>query len=107
MDAGDPGTAEYRQHVLKGSNSAIVVGGFGITEGVDEATFDAWYERHKLLPWARQDLVFKMKNTTEAQARALDHSEQKNGLERLSPDKLPSGVEEDKGAMAKVRQATR
>jgi len=48
-----------------------------------------------------------MKNTTEAQARALDHSEQKNGLERLSPDKLPSGVEEDKGAMAKVRQATR
>lgn len=105
LQMGIPDTEGYREIKLKGANEATVVGGFGITENVDEALFDAWYASHKTLPWAKQGLVFKAKNRAEAEARAVDNTEQKSGFERLSPDKLPKGLEEDKEAMKGVRAA--
>lgn len=107
LEIGERGTDTYKQVVLRGQSAGNIVGGFGLTENVDENAFDRWLETNKALPWAKQGLVFKMRNTTEASARALDHSEQKTGLERLTPDKLPGGVAEDADAMKKVRAATK
>lgn len=84
---------------LNGSNSAIVVGGYGLTDGVDKDAFDKWLEVHKDQPYVKKDLVFAQSKASSAQAKAVENEEVKSGLEGLPQDKPAPGIEKDKEAM--------
>ena len=93
MEMGTLGTPEYRRVTLKGANSATVVGGYGLTEHVDEALFDAWVKKNSWLEFIKQGLVFKQARADDARAQAADTAEMRSGFERLAPKDFPKGVE--------------
>lgn len=78
---------------LNGSNSALVVGGHGITQGVDKAHFDAWMALHRESPMVKNELIFSHDKVREVQAKAADNAEKRNGFEGLDPKKPAPGIE--------------
>lgn len=84
---------------LNGSNSSFVVGGYGLTEGVDKEAFEKWLEVHKNQPYVKRDLVFAQAKTNSAQSKASENEKVRSGLEGLPQDKPAPGIEVDKEAM--------
>ena len=82
---------------LSGSNSSLVVGGYGLTEGVDKDAFEKWLVAHKDQPYVKRDLVFAQAKTNSAQAKASENSKVKSGLEGLPQDKPMAGIEKADG----------
>lgn len=80
---------------LNGVNAAKVIGGFGLTDNVDEAFFDEWVRVNGELKFLKAGHVFKMPSVGEATARAMDYEKLRSGMEPLDPNKTPRGVEED------------
>ena len=82
---------EARQ-VLKGANSSLVVGGHGITEGVDKEFFDAWAAKNKDLSFIKGGFVFAHEKAANVSAEAKDRAGQKTGLEPLDPKAKPANI---------------
>lgn len=82
---------------LNGSNSSLVVGGYGLTEGVDKDAFEKWLSVHKDQPYVKKDLVFAQAKTNSAQAKASENAQVKSGLEGLPQDKPMAGIEKSDG----------
>jgi hypothetical protein len=82
---------------LKGSNSSLVVGGYGLTEGVDKDAFDKWLSVHKNQPYVENELVFAQAKTNSAQAKASENAKVNSGLEGLPQDKPMPGIEKSDG----------
>ena len=82
---------------INGVNSSLIVGGFGLTEGVDAAFFDAWMSANKHTAIVKNELIFAQSKTSEAQAEAKDKAANKSGLEGLGKQDLPKGVTEAEG----------
>lgn len=64
----------------------------GITENVDEAFFDKWVIDHRDSNIVRNKLVWKVKNRTEAKARAIGETQNDFGMEPRDPTKLGGKV---------------
>ena len=71
---------------IAGANSALVIGGYGLTENVDRAFMDAWLLEFKSNPLVKNGLVFIQEKTNNAQAQAKDQAKFKSGLEPIEPD---------------------
>lgn len=84
---------------LNGANSSQVIGGYGLTEGVDKAAFDKWLKTHASQPYVKNELVFAQAKTNSAQDKAQENASVKTGLEGLPQDKPAPGIEVDKEAM--------
>lgn len=84
---------------LNGGNSANIVGGYGLTEGVDKDSFEKWLSIHKDQPYVKNELVFAQAKANSAAAKAVENAEVKSGLEGLSQEKPMAGIEVDKEAM--------
>ncbi|HFF9139736.1 TPA: hypothetical protein ACQ9T4_002877 [Yersinia enterocolitica] len=82
---------------LNGSNSSLVFGGYGLTEGIDKDAFDKWLSVHKDQPYVKNDLVFAQAKTNSAQAKASENAKVKSGLEGLPQDKPMPGIEKSDG----------
>ncbi|CNH40334.1 Uncharacterised protein [Yersinia frederiksenii] len=82
---------------LNGSNSSLVFGGYGLTEGVDKDAFDKWLSVHKNQPYVKNELVFAQAKTNSAQAKASENAKVKSGLEGLPQDKPMPGIEKADG----------
>ncbi|EOB5436647.1 hypothetical protein [Yersinia enterocolitica] len=82
---------------LNGSNSSLVFGGYGLTEGVNKDAFDKWLSVHKNQPYVKNDLVFAQAKTNSAQAKASENAKVKSGLEGLPQDKPMPGIEKADG----------
>lgn len=82
---------------LNGSNSSLVFGGYGLTEGVDKDAFDKWLSVHKNQPYVKNELVFAQAKTNSAQAKASENAKVKSGLEGLPQDKPMPGIEKVDG----------
>ena len=82
---------------LNGANSSVVIGGYGITEGVDKDAFDKWLSVHKEQPYVKRELVFAQAKTNSAQAKATENARVKTGLEGLPQDKPMAGIEKSDG----------
>lgn len=78
--------------VLNGANSSTIIGGYGLTEGVDKAFFDAWMEKNEHLPFVRNQTVFAQAKTEDARASALEKAGEKTGFEGMSDADMPAGV---------------
>ena len=83
---------------LKGTNSSNVIGGYGLTEGVDKAFMDEWLKRNAGITMVQKKFVFIQKNEKDAKAQAKDNAENKTGMEPMNPDKPGKGLEKADGA---------
>lgn len=72
---------------LNGSSSSLVIGGYGLTEGVPAEFFEAWMKAYADSPAVTNGLVFAQEKAADARAQALDQAEIKTGLEPLNPNK--------------------
>ncbi|EOV0647698.1 hypothetical protein ACOIOT_003404 [Cronobacter turicensis] len=82
---------------LNGANSSNVVGGYGLTEGVDKDAFEKWMEVHKNQPYVKNELVFAQAKANSAQSKANENASVKSGLEGLPQDKPAPGIEKADG----------
>ncbi|ELY4860545.1 hypothetical protein SM110_004303 [Cronobacter sakazakii] len=82
---------------LNGANSSNVVGGYGLTEGVDKDAFEKWMEVHKNQPYVKNELVFAQAKANSAQSKATENASIKSGLEGLPQDKPAPGIEKADG----------
>ncbi|EOC0832052.1 hypothetical protein [Cronobacter sakazakii] len=82
---------------LNGSNSSNVVGGYGLTDGVDKDAFEKWLEVHKNQPYVKNELVFAQAKANSAQSKATENASIKSGLEGLPQDKPAPGIEKADG----------
>ncbi|ELQ6249048.1 hypothetical protein AUN02_14555 [Cronobacter sakazakii] len=82
---------------LNGANSSNVVGGYGLTEGVDKDAFEKWLEAHKNQPYVKNELVFAQAKANSAQSKATENASVKSGLEGLPQDKPAPGIEKADG----------
>ncbi|EGT4273709.1 hypothetical protein VWS36_004198 [Cronobacter sakazakii] len=82
---------------LNGANSSNVVGGYGLTEGVDKDAFEKWLEVHKNQPYVKNELVFAQAKANSAQSKATENASVKSGLEGLPQDKPAPGIEKADG----------
>lgn len=82
-----------KTQVLKGTNSALIIGGHGITEGVDKDFFDAWMAANKESAAVINGLIFSHSKTESAKAEAAEKADNKNGFEGLNQAKPMPGIE--------------
>ncbi|WP_096978830.1 hypothetical protein [Escherichia coli] len=84
---------------LNGANAANVIGGYGLTDGVDKEAFEKWLEVHKEQPYVKNELVFAQSKAASARDKARENTKVKTGLEGLLQDKPVDGVVKDEAAM--------
>jgi len=83
-----------KQVLINGSNSSLIIGGHGITEGVDKDFFEAWIAENKELSTVKGGFIFAHGKTEDAKAEAKDRKKNKTGLEPLDQEKKPTGIQE-------------
>jgi hypothetical protein len=74
---------------IKGANSSAIIGGHGITEGVDKELFDAWMIANKDLSFVKKGFIFAHEVNKNVSAEAKDRRLEKTGLEALDPKDMP------------------
>lgn len=84
-----PGAAPVR---LNGANSSNVIGGHGLTEGVDKEFFDKWASIYKDFKPLKLGLIFAQEKAASAQAQAKEQAANKTGFEGLDPQNPTPGV---------------
>lgn len=82
---------------LNGANSSNVVGGYGLTEGVEKDAFEKWLEVHKNQLYVKNELVFAQAKANSAQSKANENASVKTGLEGLPQDRPAPGIEKADG----------
>lgn len=70
---------------LKGSNDAVIIGGYGITENIPADFMTEWLRRNPKHPAVVNQLIFTHAETASAHAKAKELKGQKSGLEPLDP----------------------
>lgn len=90
-ELGKFGDENYRAVTVKGANSALIHGGFGITEGVDASFWAEWKKKHARLTFVQKGLIFAVGDIASARDHAIDMSALKTGLEPLDPLKKVTG----------------
>lgn len=79
---------------LNGSNASVIIGGHGITEGVDKDFFDAWMAAHADLAFVKGGFLFAHEKANNTAAEAKDRAGEETGFEPLNPDEKPAGLAE-------------
>ena len=75
---------------FNGANSAVIIGGHGITENVDAEFWQAWLTQNKDLVFVQKGLVFADAKAVNTKAESQEKAEEKTGLE---PVKQGAGKE--------------
>ena len=77
---------------LNGSNASVVIGGHGITEGIDESFFEAWLKAHEDFQPVKSGLIFAHGKKANVEAEAKEKTKNKSGFEGLNPDAPSPGI---------------
>lgn len=85
-------------HIV-GANASNVIGGYGLTEGVDKDYFEKWLKEHSDQPYVKEEMIFAQAKTNSAQSKASENASVKTGLEGLPQDRPVEGVVKDEEAM--------
>lgn len=83
-EMGKIGDENHVQVILNGSNSAEIIGGYGLTR-VSKDFWDAWLAKHRNMSFVKKGLVFQHNDEASARAHAKELSEKRSGLEPLDP----------------------
>ena len=92
----DPETKTYNkigEVTLAGANASSIIGGYGLTEGVDADLFAEWLKLHKDDPAVKLNLIFAQPTQDRAAAEANEKAAVKSGFEPIDPDKPARGIE--------------
>lgn len=100
IEVGSPGEDNYWRVQLKGSNAANIIGGYGITENVDEDNFAKWLKKHAFMPAVKNGLIFVHGTVESARDIALERKDLKHGFEAVDPSKPPKGIEREAARVA-------
>lgn len=106
-EMGKPGNEGYARVVLNGSNSARVIGGYGLTE-VARDFWEAWLKKNARLEFVQRGFVFAHNDAASATAHANERAAVVNGMEPLDPMKKILGADGKpllEGDMAHMAQA--
>lgn len=90
---------------LLGTNKSNVIGGHGITEGVEESFFKKWLVQNKDSAAVKNGLIFAHEKVENTKAEAIEKANNRNGFEGIDPNKPAPGVEptdETKAELAKA-----
>jgi hypothetical protein len=79
---------------INGATSSVVIGGHGITEGVDKEFFDAWMAAHGGLEFIKAGFLFAHDKANSTAAEAKERAKEATGLEPLNPDAKPANLSE-------------
>jgi hypothetical protein len=77
---------------LNGINSTEIIGGHGITDGVDKEFMDTWLARNKDLSTVKRGFIFCHEKANDTRAEAKDRKNESTGLEPMNPKKLKNGL---------------
>jgi hypothetical protein len=75
----------------KGAHQQIV-GGYAITHGIPREFWERWLEQNKESDIVVNGMLFAHGESASTIAEAKEKEDQKSGLERLDPNKLPKGL---------------
>lgn len=103
-ELGQRGDSRYQAVRLNGTNTARVIGGYGLTEGVPTDFITEWLNKHQDLDFVKKGLVFIHGDNASAEAQAKEMSAVKNGLEPLDPMKPGRGVEADLDHLKRLKR---
>lgn len=82
---------------LNGSNSSSVIGGHGLTRGVDRDWFMSWLKEHMDFAPVKKGLIFAHEDANKTHAEAQEKKAEKTGLEGINTedksDSRAAGVE--------------
>lgn len=78
---------------LAGARESNVIGGFGLTYGVDADFFQAWKKTYAELDVVKKELVFAYGDERSTRDMAKEREKERTGLEALNPDKPGPGLE--------------
>lgn len=77
---------------LNGANSSSIIGGHGITTGVDKEFWEAWSKLHADFVPIQKGLIFAHDKESSANAQAKEYSKNVSGFEGLDPNKPAAGI---------------
>lgn len=69
-----------------------IVGGYGITDGVDAEFFDLWQKQNADSEIVQKRLVFACSKNDAVMSEARAGRDVKSGLEPIDPNNLPKGI---------------
>lgn len=69
---------------LNGSNSSVIVGGYGLTQ-VDKGFYEEWKKEYANYSLLKNGLIFDQADKASAESYASEHAGLRSGLERLDP----------------------
>jgi len=76
---------------LNGTNSARIIGGYGLTE-VDASFMETWLKNHADTRAVKNGFIFVQSKLNDAEAEARDNTENKNGFEGVNPKEPVKGT---------------
>lgn len=75
----------------KGPASQIA-GGYAITHGIPKAFWDEWLDQQRESDIVKNGMIFAHSETASTISQANEMENEKSGMERLDPNKLPKGL---------------
>ena len=82
LDMTEPGKPSAK-FVVRGNNSARLIGGFGITEGVPRDFWNAWLSRNKEMVFVKKGLIFAYGKSADVEAKATEKAAMPHGFEPM------------------------
>lgn len=82
---------------LNGMNASAIIGGHGITHGVDKEFFDKWMAQNKDAAFVKNGLVFAHEKADSVAAKAVEQASNVSGFEGVDPSKPGPGLKQDDG----------
>ena len=95
LDMTEPGEPA-RRFVVKGNNSAKLIGGFGITDGVPRDFWNAWLAKNKGLIFVKQGLIFAYGKRADTEDAAEDRGAVVHGFEPMLHPSRPKPAQLEK-----------
>lgn len=80
-------------HRLEMAPSVPVIGGYGLTHGVDADFWSKWLEQNKESPLVTSGQIFANEKSTYVESQSREGAKIKSGLEPIDRNNLPKGIE--------------
>jgi hypothetical protein len=94
---------ETQRLVIKGANSARIMGGHGITTGVPKEAFTKWLASKASLAYVRNGSVWVVDNAASARSVAAERKGERTGFEGIDPLKSKGISPEDAKVLERQR----
>jgi len=79
-------------HAQNAAPHCTIIGGYAITEGIPKQHWELWLSQNKNSDMVKNHLIFAQNTVASVKDQSKEHAEQRSGLERLDPTKLPKAL---------------